>query len=51
MAAMVIIMVVFLVASGHHGFGSSHERDANRPAESAPHMQHDAAVKPPEEKP
>ena len=50
MAAMVIVMVVFLVMSGHHGFGGSHERDAHRPtAEPAAHMQYGEAAKPEEE--
>lgn len=40
MAAMVIVMVVFLVMSGHHGFGGSHERDAGPPAAQQPSHMH-----------
>lgn len=44
MAAMIIVMVVFMVVGGHHGFGS-HDREANRPsAEAAQHMQHGEAA-------
>lgn len=37
MAAMVIIMVVFLVMGGHHGVGGSH--DAKAPKDEAGHAQ------------
>jgi len=42
MAAMVIIMVVFLVMGGHHGIGGSH--DAKAPKDETGHAQmHDSA--------
>lgn len=53
MAAMMIVMVVFLVTSGHHGAGGPHQRDANPPAAQSEPMRHDEAAKPApqEEKP
>lgn len=43
MAAMVIVMVVFLVMSGHHGLAGPHGHDAKPPAAETSHMQGDAA--------
>lgn len=48
MAAMLIVMVVFLVVAGHHGFEGSH--DAKPPAAGATHMHSGDAAKPEEEK-
>lgn len=48
MAAMLIVMVVFLVVAGHHGFGGSH--DAKPAAAEATHMHSADAAKPEEQK-
>ena len=42
MAAMMIVMVVFLVTSGHHGPGGSHASDPAK-SSAATHMQSEAA--------
>ncbi len=44
MAAMLIVMVVFLVVAGHHGVGERH--DAAPPKAEAPHTPHMQASPP-----
>ena len=51
MAVMVILMVMFIVMGGHHGFGGSHQHDANPPtAASALPVSQIVAATPDEEK-
>lgn len=46
MAAMVIVMVVFLVMSGHHGMGGPQGHDAKPSAAETTHMHEGDAAKP-----
>lgn len=50
MTAMVVLMVILILAGGHHGFSSSPDAIPSKAETPHAHMQSDRTVKPDEDK-